>query len=101
MPWPNERLAILRMAKEQVEKALDKVPDHQPAKETLAEVDRRLANVMEERADELAQQSENAGLEQKTQELSQSLDLYQQAGLLKKPLDVKQFRRDDVTAPLE
>lgn len=28
-------------------------------------------------------------------------DLYQQAGLLKKPLDVKQFRRDDVTAPLE
>lgn len=83
MPWPNERLAILRMAKEQVEKALDKVPDHQPAKETLAEVDRRLANVMEERADELAQQSENAGLEQKTQELSQSLDLYQQAGELK------------------
>lgn len=28
-------------------------------------------------------------------------DLYRQAGLLKKPLDVKQFRRDDVTAPLE
>jgi ABC-type nitrate/sulfonate/bicarbonate transport system substrate-binding protein len=28
-------------------------------------------------------------------------DLYQQAGLLKKHLDVKQFRRDDVTAPLE
>ena len=28
-------------------------------------------------------------------------DLYQKAGLLKKPLDVKQFRRDDVTAPQE
>lgn len=28
-------------------------------------------------------------------------DLYQKAGLLKKPLDVKQFRRDDLTAPIE
>jgi len=28
-------------------------------------------------------------------------DLYQKAGLLKRPLDVKQFRRDDVTAPQE
>jgi ABC-type nitrate/sulfonate/bicarbonate transport system substrate-binding protein len=28
-------------------------------------------------------------------------DLYLKAGLLKKPLDVKQFRRDDVTAPVE
>ena len=28
-------------------------------------------------------------------------DIYQQAGLLKKHLDVKQFRRDDVTAPQE
>ena len=28
-------------------------------------------------------------------------DLYLKAGLLKKPLDVKQFRRDDVTAPIE
>jgi ABC-type nitrate/sulfonate/bicarbonate transport system substrate-binding protein len=28
-------------------------------------------------------------------------DLYQSAGLLKKPLSVKQFQRDDVTAPIE
>jgi ABC-type nitrate/sulfonate/bicarbonate transport system substrate-binding protein len=28
-------------------------------------------------------------------------DLYLKAGLLKKPLDVKQFRRDNVTAPIE
>ena len=28
-------------------------------------------------------------------------DLYQKAGLLRKPLDVKQFQRDDVTAPIE
>ena len=28
-------------------------------------------------------------------------DLYQSVGLLKKPLSVKQFQRDDVTAPVE
>ena len=82
LPWPNEKLAVLRMAKEQVEKALDKVPDHQPAKETLAEVNRRLAGVMEDRGDELVQQSQQANLEQQAQELSQSLDFYQQAGEL-------------------
>lgn len=82
LPWPNEKLAVLRMAKEQVQKALDKIPDHQPAKETLAEVDRRLAGVMEERADELVQQSQRANLEQQAQQLSQSLDLYQQASEL-------------------
>jgi Tetratricopeptide repeat len=79
LPWPNEKLAVLRMAKEQAEKALDRVPDHQPAKETLAEVNKRLAGVMEERADELVQQSQQANLEQQAQSLSQSLDFYQQA----------------------
>ena len=79
LPWPSEKLAVLRMAKEQVEKALDKVPDHQQAKETLAEINRRLAAVMEDRADELVQQSQQANLEQQAQNLSQSLDFYQQA----------------------
>lgn len=83
MPWPNEKLAVLRMAREQVEKALDKVPDHQPAKDTLEAIKQRLADVMEERADELVQQSEQANLEQQTQALGQSLDFYQQASELK------------------
>ncbi len=82
MPWPKEKLAVLRMAKEQVEKALDKVPEHKPAQETLEAVNRRLARVMEEQADQLADQSEQQGLEQKTQMLSQALDFYQQAGEL-------------------
>jgi len=82
MPWPKEKLAVLRMAKEQVEKALDKVPEHQPAKETLEAVNRRLAQVMENQADQLADQAEQQSLEQKTMMLSQSLDFYQQAGEL-------------------
>lgn len=82
LPWPNEKLAVLRMAKEQVQKALDRVPEHEPAKQTLEEVNQRLAGVMEQRADELAQQSQQANLEQQAQSLSQALDYYQQAGEL-------------------
>ncbi|HAB16072.1 MAG TPA: hypothetical protein DCE44_06450 [Verrucomicrobiales bacterium] len=82
MPWPKEKLAVLRMAKESVEKALDKVPDHKPAKETLEAVNRRLAQVMEEQADQLAEQADQQSLEQQTQMLGQSLDFYQQAGEL-------------------
>ena len=82
MPWPKEKLAVLRMAKEQVEKALDKVPDHQPAKETLEAVNRRLAQVMEDQADQLAENADQQSLEQKTMMLSQSLDFYQQAAEL-------------------
>ena len=82
MPWPKEKLAVLRMAKEQVEKALDKVPDHKHAQETLAAVNRRLSQVMEDQADQLSNQADQQSLEQKTQMLSQSLDFYQQAGEL-------------------
>jgi tetratricopeptide (TPR) repeat protein len=83
IPQPREKLAVLRMAKEFVEKALNKVPDHAPAKKTLEEINRRLADVMEDQGDELSQQSDQANLEQQTQMLSQSLDFYQQAGELK------------------
>ncbi len=83
IPQPREKLAVLRMAKEFVEKALNKVPDHAAAKKTLDEINRRLADVMEEQGDELSQQSDQANLEQQTQMLSQSLDFYQQAGELK------------------
>lgn len=79
MPWPKEKLAILRMAKELVQKALDEVPDHKPAKETLEAVNRRLAEVMEEQADQLVQQTPQGNLEQQAQWLSQALDFYQQA----------------------
>lgn len=82
MPWPKEKLAVLRMAKEQVEKALDKVPEHQPAQETLEAVNRRLAQVMEDQADQLADQADQQSLELKTQMLSQALDFFQQAGEL-------------------
>lgn len=79
MPWPKERLAILRMAKEQTEKALDKVPQHQRAQQTLDEANRRLANLMEELADQLAFQAEMSNLEMQTQQLTQALDFYQQS----------------------
>lgn len=83
VPQSREKLAILRMAKEFAEKALNKVPDHAGAKNVLEEINRRLAGVMEEQGDELSQQSEQANLEQQTQMLSQSLDFYQQAAELK------------------
>ena len=83
IPQPREKLAVLRMGKEFVEKALNKVPDHEPAKKTLDAINRRLAEVMEEQGDDLSQQSEQADLEQQTQMLSQSLDFFQQAGELK------------------
>ncbi|MBL9174935.1 MAG: tetratricopeptide repeat protein [Verrucomicrobiales bacterium] len=79
MPWPNEKLAILRMAKELVQKALEEVPGYKPAEQTLADVNKRLAEVMEERADQLVQQTPQGNLEQQTQWLSQALDFYQQA----------------------
>ena len=82
MPWPKEKLAILRMAKELVQKALDEVPGHQPAQETLEAVNKRLAEVMEEQADQLVQQTPQGNLEQQAQWLSQALDFYQQASEL-------------------
>lgn len=96
IPQPREKLAVLRMAKEFVEKALNKVPDHAAAKKTLDEINRRLADVMEEQGDELSQQSDQAGLEQQTQMLSQSLDFYQQAGELK-PADTGLPRKAEQT----
>lgn len=79
MPWPKERLAVLRMAKEKAEEALDKRPQHQHAQATLDEANRRLARLMEELGDQLALQSEVSNLEQQTQQLTQALDFYQQS----------------------
>lgn len=96
IPQPREKLAILRMGKEFAEKALNKVPDHAGAKSTLEAINKRLAEVMEEQGDELSQASEQEGLEQQSQMLSQSLDFYQQAGELK-PKDTGLPKKADQT----
>lgn len=101
MPWPKEKLAVLRMAKEQVEKALDKVPEHRPAQETLEAVNRRLAQVMEDQADQLADQADHHSLEQKTQMLSHALDFYQQAGELQPEQSQLQQKADQTQDRLE
>lgn len=83
VPWPNEKLALLRMAKENVNQALSHVPEHERAQRDLEAINRRLAEVMEQRGDELSEHSQNANLEQQAQELSQSLDFFQQASDLR------------------
>jgi hypothetical protein len=83
VPWPNEKLALLRMAKEQVNQALAHVPEHERAQRDLEAINRRLAEVMEQRGDELSSQSDHEELEQQAQSLSQSLDFFQQASDLR------------------
>ncbi|MEP6663751.1 MAG: hypothetical protein ABJC04_08815 [Verrucomicrobiota bacterium] len=75
----DEKQALLRMAMEALEKALEQVPDHQRAKELMEEVKKRLAAVHEQQGDQEMQQSENAEVEQQAQQLSQALDHFQQA----------------------
>lgn len=77
--WTREKLALLRMAREVVEKALDEVPDHRPAQQTREEINDRLARIHEEEGDALAEQSENSALEQQAMQLNQAVDHYQQA----------------------
>lgn len=79
MPWPKERLAVLRMAKEKAQEALDRRPQHQLAQQTLDEANRRLAKLMEDLADQLAMQAEVSNLENQAQQLTQALDFYQQS----------------------
>ena len=81
-PWTREKLAILRMARELTEKALDQVPGHKPAEQARDEINRRLAQVHEEEADALAQQAPMFNQEQQAMALSQALDHYQQANEL-------------------
>ncbi len=85
IPIAKEKLAILRMAKESVQKALDQVPQHKPAQETLEEINRRLADIHEEQGDLLAELSnqQKQNLENQTMMLSQALENFQQAGELK------------------
>jgi tetratricopeptide (TPR) repeat protein len=78
-PWTREKLAVLRMARELTEKALDQVPNFKPAEETREEINRRLAQIHEDEADALSQQAQNMNLEQQAMALSQALDHFQQA----------------------
>lgn len=81
-PWTREKLAVLRMGRELTEKALDQVPDHKPAEQTREEINKRLAQIHEDEADALREQSQQMNLEQQTMALSQALDHLQQANEL-------------------
>jgi Ca-activated chloride channel family protein len=78
----DEKLGILRMAMEQLDKALAERPDHQRAQETMEQVKRRLAEIHETEGDRLEQQAERASLEQQAQDLSNALDHFQQGAEL-------------------
>jgi Ca-activated chloride channel family protein len=78
----DEKLGILRMAMEQLDKALSERPNHQAARQTLEEVKERLAQIHEDEGDRLEQQAERASLEQQAQDLSNALDHFQQGAEL-------------------
>src|SRR5205807_2637564 len=78
IPQVEEKLGILRMAMELLEKALAERPNYERAKETLEEVKQRLAQIHEHEGDRLEQQAERASLEQQAQDLSNALDHFQQ-----------------------
>ena len=82
IPRVDEKLGILRMAMEQLEKALAERPNHQRAQETLEQVKRRLAEIHEQEGDILEQRAERASLEQQAQDLSNALDHFQQGAEL-------------------
>ena len=101
IPIAKEKLAVLRMAKESVQKALDQVPEHKPAQETLEEINRRLADIHEEQGDMLSELSNQQNLENQTMLLSQSLDNFQQAGELKPKEQRLQKKADETQHKLE
>jgi tetratricopeptide (TPR) repeat protein len=81
-PWTREKLAVLRMGRELTEKALDQVPNYQPAEQTRDEINKRLAQIHEDEADALREQAQQMNLEQQSMALSQALDHLQQANEL-------------------
>jgi tetratricopeptide (TPR) repeat protein len=78
----DEKLGILRMAMELLEKALADRPNHELAQQTLEQVKQRLAQIHEQEGDHLEQRSERASLEQQAQDLSNALDHFQQGAEL-------------------
>lgn len=79
IPRVDEKLGLLRLAMELVERALEQNENHQGAKETLEQIKRRLAEIHEQEGDQQQMMARNSQLEQQAQSLSQALDHYQQA----------------------
>jgi tetratricopeptide (TPR) repeat protein len=79
IPRVDDKLGLLRMGLELTEKALEQKPNHALAQQVQEQIKQRLAQIHEQRGDELAQQSQNAELEQQAQQLSEALDHFQQA----------------------
>jgi Ca-activated chloride channel family protein len=82
IPRVEEKLGILRMAMELLDKALAERPNHQRAQETLERVKQKLAKIHEDEGDHLEQRAEKASLEQQAQDLSNALDHFQQGSEL-------------------
>lgn len=82
IPRMDEKLGILRMAMEQLDKALSERPNHERAQQTMEQVKQRLAQIHEQEGDRLEQQAERASLEQQAQDLSNALDHFQQGAEL-------------------
>ena len=83
IPVTKEKLALLRMAREQVDHALEHSPQHQEAQRTGEEIDRRMAQVHEDEGDFQEQQAAFSQPEQQAMQLSQALDHFQQASELR------------------
>ena len=79
IPRVDDKLGLLRMGLEMTEKALEQKPNHALAQQVQEQIKQRLAQIHEQRGDELSQQSQNAELEQQAQQLSEALDHFQQA----------------------
>jgi tetratricopeptide (TPR) repeat protein len=82
IPQTEEKLGLLRMAMEVLEKALAERPNHQRAQQVLENVKRRLAEIHEHEGDRLEERAERASLEQQAQDLSNALDHFQQGAEL-------------------
>lgn len=82
IPRVDEKLGILRMGMELLEKALGERPNHEMAQQTLEQVKQCLAEIHEQEGDQLEQRSERASLEQQAQDLSNALDHFQQGAEL-------------------
>jgi tetratricopeptide (TPR) repeat protein len=82
VPQTEEKLGLLRMSMELLEKALAERPNHQRAKESLERIKQKLAAIHEREGDQLEQRAEKASLEQQAQDLSNALDHFQQGAEL-------------------
>jgi tetratricopeptide (TPR) repeat protein len=79
IPRVDDKLGLLRMGLELTQKALEQKPNNSLAQQVQEQIKQRLAQIHEQRGDELSQQSQNAELEQQAQQLSEALDHFQQA----------------------